>query len=204
MRYAAAVLLAASTAACGHAGNAPDAATSPDASAGTAASSAGDDAPPQGAEDALCRPAPEGELRARIQGAIDAEIDWSGPGDAQCLGGGRPGDTGYRLVYKGIVDGQPLLVVIGLRGPLQQGQSRHVPANVTVVREGTGVFYATQGDDKCAFDVVELGPIADGDARRRLVGRGYCTQPARAVEAAEGAVLLSRFDVASVIEAVQP
>jgi hypothetical protein len=193
------VLATLGMAACGQADR-PTGPVGTDSSLETAAAIADDLAPAPGAADALCRPAPEGMLRARIQGAIDAEIDWSVPDEAQCLGGERPGDAGHRLVYKGMADGQPLLIVIGLRGPLGAGTTRHVPANVTVVREGSGVFYATQGDDKCAFDVVELGQMAPGDPRQRLTGRGYCTQPARAVDAADGAVLLSRFDVDSVLE----
>ena len=55
----------------------------------------------------------------------------------------------------------PLLVVFGI-APLKPGESaRNVPVNLTLVREGTGQFFATQGDDKCAFDSVTP------DARRR-------------------------------------
>ena len=107
-------------------------------------------------------PADEGRLKARLSGGIDAEIDWSPP-TPQCLGGLRPGGDGVRLIYKGEIPGQgPLLVVIGI-GPLRPGDSaRNVPANLTLVREGAGRFYATQGDDKCAH-----GRGAPGTARRR-------------------------------------
>jgi hypothetical protein len=150
-------------------------------------------------QQALCVPAGEGRLRARLSGDIDAEIDWTLP-TPQCLGSLRPGGEGVRLVYKGDVPGQgPLLVVIGI-GPLNAGaNARNVPANVTLVREGAGVFYATQGDDKCALDDVKQEPLDDDGRRFRLTGRGYCTQPARAV-GGDGSVLVPRFDVSAVVD----
>jgi hypothetical protein len=152
------------------------------------------------AAEALCRPADQGTLRARLQGAIDAEIDWTAPATPQCMGGPRPGGGGIRLVYKGTVGTEPLLVIIGIVIDPAQQSGRNVPASITVVREGSGQFFATQGDDKCALDEVVQEPVAGVDGRFRLSGRGYCTQPARAVGDAEGAVLVSRFDVDAVVD----
>lgn len=188
---------------CGHAGTSSTAPARPSAGSppSPAAANPAATAAPNAAE-ALCRPADSGALQARLQGAIDAEIDWSAPATPQCLGGPRPGAGGLRLLYKGSVPGTgPLLVVIGIALPLQAGTAHNVPASVTVVREGTGVFYATQGDDKCALDEVRLEPLADSTGRYHLAGRGYCIQPARAVGTDAGAVLVSRFDVAAVIDA---
>jgi hypothetical protein len=69
------------------------------------------------------------------------------------------------------------------------------------VREGTGEFFATQGDGKCAFDEVRQGPLDAAAHTFRLEARGYCTQPARAVGADGGAVLFSRFDVTAIVAA---
>ncbi len=149
----------------------------------------------------FCAPAAEGFLRARLQGAIDAEIDWSAPAVAQCLGGPRPGGDGVRLVYKGAVDSAPLLIVIGVANLLPGTSARNVAANVTLVREGAGSFYSTQGDDKCALDDVQQEPVAGHDGRYRLSARGYCTQPARALGASDsGSVLVMRFDVAALVD----
>ena len=106
-----------------------------------------------------------------------------------------------RLLYKGSAPGVgPLLVVLGI-APLKPGESaRNVPVNVTVVREGTGQFYATQGDDKCTLDSVSQAPLVGEAGRYRLEGRGFCTQPARAV-GGDGAVLLTRFDVMAIVRA---
>lgn len=151
-------------------------------------------------QDVFCAPASEGSLRARLQGAIDAELDWSAPQMAQCLGGPRPQGDGLRLVYKGTVDGAPLLLVIGVAGLARATPSaRNVPANVTLVREGTGAFYSTQGDDKCALDEVRQEPVAGHDGRYRLSARGYCTQPARAL-GGDGAVLVTRFDATALVD----
>ncbi len=158
--------------------------------------------PPAGTEAAdklLCAPVERGYLRARLQGAIDARIDWS-VGTPQCRGGRRPSGDGVRLLYKGSLgDGGRLLIVLGA-GPLAAGQdARNVPVNLTVVREGSGQFFATQGDDKCALDQVHQEPLAGAAGQYLLTGRGYCTQPARAV-GGEGSVLLSRFDVEAIVD----
>lgn len=148
----------------------------------------------------LCTPAEHGFLRARLQGAVNAEIDWSAGNAPQCRGGPRPGGGGLRLLYKGSDgEGAALLLVFGV-GSLRAGESaRNVPVNVTVVREGSGVFFATQGDDKCALDEVRQEPLPGRDGQYLLAGRGYCTQPARAVGAA-GSVLVSRFDLEAVVD----
>ena len=128
------------------------------------------------------------------------EIEW-GAETTHCRGGVRPQGDGVRLLYKGTTDATgPLLIVFGLV-PLRAGESaRNVPANLTLVREGTGQFYATRGQDKCAFDEVRQTPVEAAPNLYRLEGRGYCTQPARAL-AGDGAVLISRFDVVAIVDA---
>jgi hypothetical protein len=189
-------LLALLAGGCGHAGDRAPSGKAPAAQpAETPAPSA---APLPAATDALCIPASTGALRARLQGAIDAEIDW-GPDAAHCQAGVRPQGDGVRLIYKGTAPGTgPLLLVFGL-SPLRPGESaRNVPVNLTVVREGSGQFFATQGDDKCALDSVTQVPLPGDETLFRLEGRGYCTQPARAV-GSEGSVLVSRFDVVAIV-----
>lgn len=193
------VLLAALLAGgCGHAGDRTQPADVAPATGATASPVA--TTPTRAASEALCVPAAAGSLRARLQGAIEAEIDWTE--DAQhCQAGIRPQGDGLRLIYKGTLpDAGPLLLVLGL-APLRPGESaRDVPVNLTVVREGTGQFYATQGEGKCALDSVTQAPAAGEPQLYRLEGRGYCTQPARAV-GGDGAVLLSRFDVVALVPA---
>jgi len=146
-----------------------------------------------------CQPSGVGYLKARLQGAIDAQLDWSNP-DHQCTGAPRPDGNGLRLIYRGATPtGTPLLLVFGI-GPLQAGSSaRNVPVNLTVVREGGGDFYATRGADKCMLDTVQQVPVLGSQQRYHLMGRGYCVQPARSIRD-DGAVLLSRFDVEAIVD----
>jgi hypothetical protein len=184
LRAAALAASALLVAACGHADTSPPVA--PAAAAGK--------------PELLCAPAPEGFLRARLQGAIEAELDWSMPATPQCLGGTRPQGDGLRLVYKGEAGGAPLLIVIGIATLARDTPAaRNVPANVTLVREGAGAFYSTQGDDKCALDEVRQEPVAGQAGRYRLSARGYCTQPARAL-GGDGAVLVTRFDAEALVD----
>jgi hypothetical protein len=197
--FAAATLLAILAAGCGHADPQvelpvepqvePQAESKSDAAAGSGFEAAS----------ALCRAADKGSIRARLQGVIDTEIDWAAPGVRQCLGGPRPGGDGVRLVYKGNAGNEPLLLIVGIALARSADSGRNVPASVTIVREGAGEFYATQGDDKCALDEVRQEPVAGTAGLYLLTGRGYCTQPARAVPSGTGAVLVSRFDVEAVI-----
>jgi hypothetical protein len=162
---------------------------------------AGDGVPakPPGGEEILCTPAEDGQLRARLQGAIDAELDWSWD-VPQCLGAPRPDGDGVRLLYRGRIAGdEPVLIVIGIAWLRAGETSRNVPVNITVLREGTGQFFATQGGDKCALDEVRQERLAPDATRYRLTGRGYCTQPARALSG-DGAVLMSRFDVVAIVD----
>jgi hypothetical protein len=95
-----------------------------------------------------------------------------------------------------------LVLVFGIAG-LREGKSaRELPVNLTVIREGQGQFFSTQGDDKCTLDEVVQEPIVGIPHRSRsyrVVARGFCTGPARAVRG-QGAVLLSRFDYAGRID----
>lgn len=175
------------------------------AGCGRAADPPAPSAPPEAtgspASTSLCAPADVGSLQARLSGAIEAEIDWNADDQAQCRGDVRPTGDGVRLVYRGVLpETGPLLVLIGA-GPLKPGESaRNVPVNLTLVREGSGEFFATQGDDKCAFDELRQSPV-DGSTTTFLVeGRGFCTQPARAM-VGDGAVLVTRFDVTALVDA---
>lgn len=183
------LLACALAAGCGRAADPPAPAVAPDVADSPASARS------------LCAPADVGSLRARLTGAIEAEIEWHAGDQPQCRGDVRPTGDGLRLVYRGVLpEAGPLLVLLGV-GPLKPGESaRNVPVNLTLVREGSGEFYATQGDDKCTFDELRQSP-ADGSTTTFLVeGRGFCTQPARAM-GRDGAVLVTRFDVTALVDA---
>ena len=138
---------------------------------------------PAAPQQALCVPADEG-LPARATAGRHRRRDRLVGADVpQCLGGLRPDGDGVRLIYKGDVAGPGPAAGRDRHRPAARRRNRRAtsPANVTLVREGAGRFYATQGDDKCALDDVQPGTTRADDGRYRLTGRGYCTQPARAV-----------------------
>jgi len=149
-----------------------------------------------------CLPDGGGYLRARLSGAIDTELSWNRDG-IECTGAVRPTDGGIRMRFTGKLSGTDagngqLVLVFGIAG-LREGQhARAMPVNVTVIREGSGEFYGTQGDDKCTLDEITQVPIHGLPHRARsyrVVARGFCTKPARAVRG-NGALLISRFDYA--------
>lgn len=162
--------------------------------------------PAANATPSRCLPDDSGYLRARLKGSIDTELDW-GNASTECIGAVRPTDGGIRMRFKRQLDpdgkaGEPLVLVFGIAG-LHEGQdARALPVNVTVIREGTGEFYGTQGDDKCTLDQITQTPLVGIPNRSRsyrVVARGFCTEPARAVQG-KGAVLISRFDYAGRVD----
>lgn len=145
---------------------------------------------------ALCLPEGGGYLRARLSGVVKAELDWGNEG-TECTGGVRP-DGGIRVRFSrnDPAEGGRLVLLFGIAG-LREGQAaKTLPVNVTIIREGKGEFYSTQGDNKCTLDEVKQEPIVGIPHRSRsyrITARGFCTNPARAVRG-DGVILPSRFD----------
>jgi len=143
-----------------------------------------------------CLPDGRGSLKARLSGAVQAELVWGNEG-TECTGAVRP-DGGIRMRFShedGAAGGR-LVLLFGVAG-LREGQSaKALPVNVTVIREGLGEFYSTRGDNKCTLDEVRqeaLVGIPHRSRSYRVIARGFCTHPARAVRG-DGVILLSRFD----------
>jgi len=150
-------------------------------------------APPPAA--AKCLPSVNGFLRARLSGALSTELNWGNDG-TECTGAVRPTDGGIRMRFSRAEGTGRLVLVFGI-AKLPEGKAAHnLPVNVTLIREGAGEFFSTQGDDKCTLDAVTQDVIVGIPRRARsyqVTVRGFCTEPARAVRG-KGAVLLSRFD----------
>lgn len=135
----------------------------------------------------------QGFVKARLSGAINAEISWN-KGMA-CEGSIRP-NGGLRLKFT-----QPgssahhLALLFGISG-VRAGQDGKVLAtNVTIMREGSGEFYSTQGD-KCVVDNLYQKLIPGSPTRKRsyaVEAHGFCNQPAPALNG-KGSVLVTRFD----------
>lgn len=157
---------------------------------------------PDSAAPADCLPDQGGYLRARLKGSINSELDWGNVG-TQCTGAVRPdGGVRMRFTHELNTAGGRLVLIFGIAGLREGRPAKALPVNVTVIREGSGDFFSTQGDNKCLVDQVSQAPIAGvlrGTRSYRVVVRGFCTEPARAVHG-PGAVLISRFDYAGRID----
>jgi hypothetical protein len=147
------------------------------------------------AQPAKCLPAGNGYLRARLSGAMSTELNWGNDG-TECTGAVRPTDGGIRMRFSRLDGPGKLVLVFGITKLAEGKSARNVPVNVTLIREGAGEFFSTQGDDKCTLDQVTQDVIVGIPHRSRtyrVTARGFCTEPARAVRG-KGSVLLSRFD----------
>ncbi|MGC3981667.1 MAG: hypothetical protein QM808_10425 [Steroidobacteraceae bacterium] len=146
-----------------------------------------------------CLPAGGAFLRARLKGSINTELSWTDR-NLNCAGSVRPDEHGLRLRFSSAGEaGAPNLVLLfGITG-LKEGETgKALPANLTIIREGAGEFYATQGDNKCTIDEITQEPINGIPMRQRayrITARGFCTQPARELNG-EGSILVTRFDFA--------
>ena len=155
---------------------------------------AGSETRPATAE--LCLPDGRGYLRARLSGVVKAELDWGNDG-MECTGAVRP-DGGIRVRFSrnDTAEGGRLVLLFGIAGLREGKTAKALPVNVTLIREGKGEFYSTQGDNKCTLDEVKQEPLVGIPHRSRsyrITARGFCTNPARAVRG-DGVILLSRFD----------
>ena len=127
---------------------------------------AGEARPRRAAAAAKCLPAGNGYLRARLSGALSTELNWGNDG-TECTGAVRPTDGGIRMRFSR-ADGQGKLVLVFGIAQLPEGKAaRNLPVNVTLIREGAGEFFSTQGDDKCTLDAVTQDVIVGIPRRSR-------------------------------------
>lgn len=148
-----------------------------------------------------CLATGDGYLRARLTGSIQAELDWRN--DAMnCLGSVRPGG-GLRLRF-GHAYGKgahPLVLLFGINAIHEGEAGKVLAANLTIMREGKGEFYSTQGD-KCTIDQLRQSLVPGVPTRKRsyrVEAHGFCEQPAHALNG-HGMVLVTRFDFAGRVD----
>jgi len=151
-------------------------------------------APPHG-----CLQTGNGYLRARIRGALNLDLDWRNA-DVACEGSARPGERGIRLSFAGPAqsDGRRLRLVFGIAAVPEGRGGRALPTNLTVIFEGEKRLFATRGEDKCTVDELRqerFGDLSGKERSYRVVARGFCTEPATAVDGSER-IVMPRFDFA--------
>jgi hypothetical protein len=153
--------------------------------------------PPAAPMPAACLPSGDGYLRARLAGAIDADIDWPNSG-TRCEGESRRSPQGVRLSFARPGGSNPdLLFVFGISGVREGEAARALGVNVTVFVQGGSDVYGTLGDARCTIDSLTQRRLEAPDTYR-LEARGFCTQPAHAVHGS-GALLINRFDFAGTV-----
>lgn len=141
-----------------------------------------------------CLASGDGYLRARLRGAIEAEIDWPNSG-TRCQGETKDHPPGVRLSFQRAAGAAPdLLFVFGVTGTREGRDARAAGVNLTVIVQGTERIFGTLGDSRCTVDTLSQRP-AKAPHTYRVEARGFCTQPAHAVRG-DGDVLVSTFDFA--------
>jgi hypothetical protein len=149
-----------------------------------------------------CLKTGNGYLRARIRGALNADVDFH-DAELECEGEARPDGSGIRVSFAGPLhsDGRRLRMVFGV-GSAKEGRSgRELPTNLTVILEGEKRLFATRGEDKCTVDELQqerLGALGGPSRSYRVVARGFCATPASAVSGNER-ILVSSFDFAGTV-----
>lgn len=136
-----------------------------------------------------CIPGGGGRLQLAVSGDFVADLDWGNAG-TQCDGGPRPAGDALRLMFNR--DDEGLLIVIGITGLARGATGSGLLANVTMVRQGLGLFYGTLGADACVVEVE--GNVAEPgftDAYR-VSGHGRCEAAIEAI-GREGEIRIAPF-----------
>jgi hypothetical protein len=128
--------------------------------------------PPTAAPASRCPLAPPGFLVGQLYGDLETALDWRGD-RLRCEGMLR-GEDGLRLMFGGPVAGQggDVVLVIGIAGTLAGLPGNERPANVTLIDERSGRFYATGGLGRCWTLVSDARPVGAGQFR--VAGTLYC------------------------------
>ena len=150
-----------------------------------------------------------GSLRARLRGAVDADLNWR---DAvmHCEGGPRPDGRGVRVALAGPLQAASggsssaplnLRFIFGIaERDVASGAAQALPTNVTVIVEGDGRMFATRGDEHCAVEKLEREPMPGPAHRQRVQVRGYCLDPAASLNGDE-ALHIPTFEFSGVVDA---
>jgi hypothetical protein len=153
---------------------------------------------PGAAPEVRCLADGSGYLRARLRGALSADVNWPNAG-LECEGGMRPDGHGIRVSFAGPLRAagaaHRLRFIFGIEAAGEGRSGRALPANVTLFLEGERRIFSTRGDRQCTVDRLRQQPLGETGRRRdyRVAARGFCVGPATSLAGSER-VLVSRFD----------
>ncbi len=154
-----------------------------------------------------CLASGDGYLRARIRGALKLDVSLRNA-ELECDGGPRPDGSGIRVSFAGPArsDGRRLRMVFGVAKATEGVQGRELPTNLTVIFEGEQRMFATRGDDKCTvdkFDQERVGALGGPIRTYRVIARGFCIAPVKALNS-EQTILVNSFDFAGSVTFEDP
>jgi hypothetical protein len=135
----------------------------------------------------------DGFVRGELFGSIERRLDWSGAG-MLCDGMPRPDGAGIRLVFSETASAPAagLRLVIGIAG-IAPGAAPDAPelvANVTLIDQDRGVFYSTQGLERCWVRPATQNRLANSAPEAwRLDGKLFCVGALAAVEGPDSVTL---------------
>lgn len=152
-----------------------------------------------------CLAAGDGQLTARLRGAVVADLAW-GNATLQCEGGERPNGEGLRLTFAGPLPATGAMAARQLRfifgidlKDSAPGAAQVLPTNLTVIFEGEQQVFATRGDTHCAVETLERTPLpASVGRQQRVHARGYCISPATDL-AGEARLLVPTFEFTGLV-----
>ncbi len=133
----------------------------------------------------------DGYLRGPVFGAVQTTLDWQGE-HMRCDGMLRPEGRGIRLVFSGPRQAGPgdLVIVMGLAEAELGIDKGELAANVTIIDEATGRFYATQKEPRCWTQITsQLRLSGTVEETWRLDGRLYCASALAALTGPESITL---------------
>ncbi|MCC5869861.1 MAG: hypothetical protein JJU27_15265 [Gammaproteobacteria bacterium] len=121
-----------------------------------------------------CPEGVDGHFEVTLSGALVATIDWQAPA-LHCEGMPRPDAGGGRLRFSGELEpGVDLAVVIGIDGLAPGVKTRELPANLTLVVEGQGLFFGSMQQSHCWADILANEPV--GSQGHLVRGEIYCVR----------------------------
>ncbi len=138
-------------------------------------------------------------LRARIRGAVRADVDLHGAA-LRCEGGARHDGSGIRMGFEGRVRriGR-VRMIFGIDGARAGRAGRELPTNLTVFFEDEKLLFATQGDSNCTVDRLTQEPVGGSRAVKarayRIVAHGFCIAPVNDI-AGRRRIVVTTFDFA--------
>ncbi len=129
---------------------------------------------PAPAAAASCRE--DGHLQARIFGAAEGMLAWSGAA-MECSGMPRPNSAGARLRFAGQTGEQHIAVIVALPDLMRDGTGTELGSNVTLIDVSSGRFFSATDLDNCWTDITSASATDDAGDQLNTSGILYCVAP---------------------------